>query len=106
MTEWRDLPPPPDPSQPGWDRGELGPAAPLGRDDLGVVAVVLGGIGIVALGILLAIVTAVLGSVAGAQAREQQRPLGTAYLALGLAALDGFVWLVMHYLFKLPIWAG
>jgi hypothetical protein len=106
VTEWRDLPPPPDPSQPGWDRGELGPEPPPGRDDLGVVAVVLGCIGIVVFGIILAIVTAVLGSVAGAQARDQQRSPGTAYLALLLAALDGVVWLVMHYLFELPIWAG
>ncbi|MDT4923421.1 MAG: hypothetical protein QOG01_1134 [Pseudonocardiales bacterium] len=106
MTEWRDLPPPPDPDQPGWDRSELSPEAPVDRDDLGIAAVVLGCIGIVAFGIVLAIVTAVLGSVAGARARNQQRPLGTAYLALGLAALDGFVWLVMHYLFELPIWAG
>jgi hypothetical protein len=105
MTEWRDLPPPPDPDQPGWDRSDTDPEPPR-RSDVGIIAIVLGCIGIVTAGIVLAIVTAVLASVAGAQAREQGRSPETAYFAFGLAVLDGTVWLVLHYLFKLPIYAG
>jgi hypothetical protein len=89
---------------------------PVGRENLedrdapdpvGVAAVITGCIGIVVLGIVLAIVTAILASSAGQRARAGGRSLSTAYLAFGLAALDGVVWLVLQLLFKqLPAVAG
>ena len=106
MSEGRDLPPPPDPNEPGWDGAELAPEPALGPDVLGGLAVVLGFIGLVTLGIVSAIVTAVVASMAGARARDQRRSFDTAYFALILAALDGVVWIVLHYRFHLPIWAG
>ena len=43
---------------------------------------------------------------AGQQARARGRSLENAYLAFGLAVLDAVVFLVLHYLFKLPAFAG
>jgi hypothetical protein len=75
-------------------------------DRLGVAAIVCGCVGLLVAGILLAIVTGVLASVAGAKAREANRPLDNAYIALGLAVLDGVVWLALQFLFELPALAG
>ncbi|WP_375478087.1 hypothetical protein [uncultured Jatrophihabitans sp.] len=83
---------------------EPGQARPA--DPLGVLAIVVGCVGIVVFGFVLAIVTAVLASAAGAKAREEKRPLDNAYLAFGLAVLDGIVFLVLHFRFNLPAWAG
>lgn len=59
-----------------------------------------------ALGIVMAIVAGVLGAVAGQRAREARRSYDAAFLAFGLAALDGVVWIVLHFLFELPFFAG
>ncbi len=75
-------------------------------DPLGVTAIVLGCIGIVTFGFVLAIVTAVVATAAGQQAHARGRSLENAYLAFGLAVLDAVVFLVLHYLFKLPAFAG
>lgn len=77
-----------------------------GTDPIGVVAIVLGCIGIVTFGMVLALVTAVLGGITGQRAREARRSMDNAYLALGLAAVDGVVWIVLHLLFDLPFYAG
>lgn len=78
----------------------------LSTDPLGVIAIVLGCIGLVTFGFVLAIVTAVVASAAGQQAVKHRRSLENAYIAFGLAVLDGVVFLVLHYMFKLPAFAG
>jgi hypothetical protein len=88
-------------TQPGADNSGKKPGDPLG-----VAAIVLGCIGIVAAGFILAIVTAVVASAAGQAARRDGRSLENAYLAFGLAVLDGVVFIVLHYLFNLPAFAG
>lgn len=75
-------------------------------DPLGVLAIVVGCIGLVTFGFVLAIVTALLATVAGQQALRARRSMENAYIAFGLAALDGIVFLVLHYLFRLPAFAG
>lgn len=75
-------------------------------DPLGVFAIVLGCIGLVVLGVVVAIATAVVAAVAGGRARERGRSLENAYIAFGLAALDGVVWLVLHMAFDLRFVAG
>lgn len=75
-------------------------------DPVGVVALVFGFVGIVVCGIVFAIVTAILGGMAGQRAREAGRSLETAYLALLLAGVDGIVWIVLHILFELPLAVG
>ena len=75
-------------------------------DPLGVTAIVFGCLGIVFAGIVLAIVTGVLAAVAGSQARANGKSLENAYIAFGLAAVDGVVWLVLHMIFDLNFLAG
>ncbi len=75
-------------------------------DPLGLTAIVLGCIGIVAFGMVLCIVTAVLAAMAGQEARKDGRSFDNAYIAFGLAAVDGVVWIVLHKLFELPFAAG
>jgi hypothetical protein len=75
-------------------------------DPLGVAAIVVGCIGLVVFGIVLSIVTAVLAGMAGQRAREQRRSLENAYIAFGLAALDGAVWIILHLIFDLKFVAG
>lgn len=83
------------------DEGERAPGDPLG-----IIAIVLGCIGLVTFGFVLAIVTAVVASWAGQRAREERRSLENAYIAFFLAALDAIVFLVLHYLIHLPAFAG
>jgi hypothetical protein len=75
-------------------------------DPLGIAAIVVGCVGLVVFGIVLAIVTAVLAGMAGQRAREERRSLENAYIAFGLAALDGVVWIVLHLAFELKFAAG
>jgi hypothetical protein len=75
-------------------------------DPVGVAAIVSGCIGLVAFGIVLALVTAVLAAIAGQRAREARRSAENAYIGLGLAALDGIVWIVLHLVFDLKFIAG
>ena len=95
---------------PGASEGVPGTGEPVvprpPPDPVGVVAVVLGFVGIVVFGIALGIVTAIVGSIAGQRAREQGRSLELAYLAMLLAAVDGAVWIVMQILFPVPIVVG
>lgn len=81
-------------------------AGPRAADPLGLAAIIVGCIGLVVFGIVLAIVTAVLAGMAGQRAREQRRSLENAYIAFGLAALDGVVWIVLHLVFDLKFAAG
>ena len=81
------------------------PEKPAG-DPLGMTAIVVGCIGLVAFGIVLTIVTAVLAGMAGQRAREQGRSAENAYIAFGLAGLDGVVWIVLHLVFDLKFAAG
>jgi hypothetical protein len=37
---------------------------------------------------------------------RERRSLENAYIGFGLAVLDGLVFLVLHYLFRLPAFAG
>jgi hypothetical protein len=112
MSEWRDLPPPPDPDQPGWDltaddlSAQLHPDPQPGPDPVGVVAVTAGFVGIVFFGILMTLVAGILGAIAGQRARAAGRSFELAYLAFGLSAVDGIVWLVLHMLFDVPITVG
>ena len=76
------------------------------RDPFGTAAIIVGCIGLVAFGILLAIVTAVLAGMAGQRAKEAGRSLENAYIAFGLAALDGIVWIALHLIFDLQFIAG
>lgn len=73
---------------------------------MAVTAIGCGLLGLVAFGLLLALVTAVLGAWAGQRARDAGRSLENAYIALGLAVLDGVVWLVLHFVFALKFAAG
>ena len=75
-------------------------------DPLGTAAIVTGCIGIVALGLLLTVITAVLAAYAGSSARANGRSLENAYLGFGLAAVDGVVWIVLHMMFDIPFWLG
>lgn len=75
-------------------------------DPLGVLAIVLGCVGLVTFGFVLCIVTAVVATAAGQRARREGRSLENAYIAFVLAALDGFVFLALHYMFRLPAFAG
>jgi hypothetical protein len=81
-------------------------SAKAAADPLGMAAIVVGCIGLVVFGILLSIVTAVLAGMAGQRAREQRRSPENAYIAFGLAALDGVVWIVLHLVFDLKFVAG
>lgn len=81
-------------------------AAGAGSDRVGVGAIVAGCIGLVAFGLVLSIVTALLAVVAGQRARAARRSLENAYIALGLAALDGVVWIALHLMFDLRFAAG
>ena len=75
-------------------------------DPLGTAAIVIGCIGIVVLGLLLTVITAVLAAYAGSSARANGRSLENAYLGFGLAAVDGVVWIVLHMMFDIPFWLG
>ena len=75
-------------------------------DAIGVAAIIIGCVGLVAFGVVLAIVTAVLASMSGQRARAAGRSQENAYIAFGLAALDGVVWLVLHMIFGLHFLAG
>jgi hypothetical protein len=75
-------------------------------DPLGVFAIVVGCVGLLVLGILLTLVTAMLAAIAGQKAREERRSPENAYIAFGLAALDGVVWIVLHLVFDLKFAAG
>lgn len=98
----------PDPSRPADPPPDAypEPEQPAVRDPVGVAAIVTGCIGLVAFGIVLALVTAVLAAVAGQRARQARRSPENAYLGLGLAALDGIVWIVLHLVFDLKFVAG
>jgi ABC-type phosphate transport system permease subunit len=96
MSEWRDLP-----VQPG--DGEVAPAGP---DYLGVTAIILGCLGIVAFGLFLAVPVAILSAMAGAKAKAEGRSLDNAVIGLVLAAVDGVVWVVLHLLIDFATWAG
>ncbi|MEO9138428.1 MAG: hypothetical protein ABI345_05115 [Jatrophihabitans sp.] len=100
--------PPPEPEDGDWltAHRRLGTPPPRGQDPVAIVAVGLGLLGIVFFGIVLAVVTAILGAQAGQRARESGRSFELPYLAFLLAFVDGVVWLAMHYLFKVPIWIG
>jgi hypothetical protein len=91
-------------TSPRADNSGIEPAKPA--DPLGVIAIVAGCVGLVTFGFVLAIVTAVLATAAGQQAVKQRHSLENAYIAFGLAVLDAVVFLVLHYLFKLPAFAG
>lgn len=82
------------------------PEAHTGSDPVGIAAIVVGCIGLVVFGIVLAIVTAVLAGIAGQHARERRTSFENAYIGLVLAALDGVVWLVLHMIFDLKFVAG
>lgn len=75
-------------------------------DPLGVIAIVLGCIGLVTFGFVLAIVTAVVAAEAGRRASAARRSTDNAYIAFALAVLDAVVFLVLHYIFRLPAFAG
>ena len=79
---------------------------PTPTDPVGVLAVVLGFLGIVVCGIVLAIVTAIVAGSAGQRAREAGRSYDTAYLALLLSGVDGIVWIVLHIMFDIPLAIG
>jgi hypothetical protein len=76
------------------------------EDPLGMTAIVLGCIGIVTLGFVLAIITAIVATVAGQRARAEKRSLENAYIGFMLAALDGVVWIVLHKFFELNVYFG
>jgi uncharacterized membrane protein YhaH (DUF805 family) len=75
-------------------------------DRLGVAAIVVGCIGIVVLGLVLAIVTATLAAEAGRRARDAGRSMENAYIGFALAIVDAVVWLVLHLAFDLAFIAG
>jgi hypothetical protein len=79
---------------------------PEGQDPVGIAAVVCGYVGVVLFGLLLAVLTAILGAWAGQRARDAGRNLQQAYLALLFAAVDGVVWIALHLVFELPFWLG
>jgi uncharacterized membrane protein len=76
------------------------------RDVLGTAAIVCGCVGILVLGLLLTVVTAVLASLAGASARAEGRSLENAYLGFALAVIDGVAWLLLHLMFDIPFVLG
>lgn len=82
------------------------PTGPTPVDPVGAAAVATGLLGIVVAGIVLAILTGVLAAIAGGRAREQRRSFDLAWAGFGLAILDGVVWIVLHYLFDLPLVVG
>jgi hypothetical protein len=82
------------------------PGEKAASDPLGVFAIVLGCIGIVTFGFVLAIVTAIVATTAGQRARADGRSLENAYIAFGLAVVDAIVFIVLHYMFRLPAFAG
>jgi hypothetical protein len=91
----------------GSSQGQVEDEPPLDKSDpLGVTAIVVGCIGLVVFGLVLSIVTAVLAGMAGQRAREQRRSAENAYIAFGLATLDGVVWIVLHLVFDLKFVAG
>ena len=75
-------------------------------DPVGIAAIVVGCLGLVVFGIVLAIVTAVLAGVAGGRARDRRTSPENAYIGFGLADLDGIVWIVLHIAFDLKFVAG
>ena len=75
-------------------------------DPLGAIAIAVGCVGIVVAGIVCTVLTGFLAAVAGAQAREAGRSQENAYIAFGLAVLDGVVWLVLHLMFDIPFVFG
>ena len=102
MTQFPDPPPTGvDPVEGGYPEPEPSPGDPLG-----MAAIVVGCIGLVFFGIVLAMLTAVLAGIAGQQARERRTSMENAYIAFLLAGLDGVVWLVLHMLFDLNFLAG
>lgn len=80
--------------------------SPEREDPVGVVAVFAGFVGILFFGLLMALVTAILGAWAGQRARDAGRSMQQAYLALFMAMVDGVVWLVLHLAFEMPFWLG
>lgn len=113
MAEFDESPPPPDANR-GWDADDLpvresrypDAVAPESADPVAVTAVVLGFIGIVFFGIVMAIVVAIMAAFAGQRAREARRSYDLPFLAFGLAGIDGAVWIVMQLLFEVPILIG
>jgi hypothetical protein len=100
---------PPDPelsSLPPDSAGQAEDDSRAARDPLGIAAIVLGCVGIVVLGFVLAIVTALVAAEAGRRAREARRSMENAYIGFALAVLDAVLFLVLHYQFKLPAFAG
>lgn len=102
------LPPDPDFGRYGGPNPSRDPdrPPPSGQDPIAVLAVTVGFVGIVYFGILLAILAGILGAWAGQRARTAGRSFELPYLAFMLAALDGVVWIVLHFLFELPIQIG
>jgi riboflavin transporter FmnP len=94
-----------DPAVTGGDWDDTAERPPI-ADPIGILAIIVGCIGLVTFGFVLAIVTALLATIAGQQAMKQRRSLDNAYIAFALACLDGVVFLVLHYLFHLPAFAG
>lgn len=89
------------------DRGsEDNSAAGRPGDPFGVAAIVAGCIGIVVLGLLLAIVAGVLAAESGRRARDAGRSMENAYLGFALAVVDAVVWIVLHLAFDLLFIAG
>lgn len=80
--------------------------APQPADPVGVAAIVVGCIGLVVFGIVLALVTALLAGIAGQRAQERRTSFENAYIGFVLAALDGIVWIVLHLAFDLQFVAG
>lgn len=93
---------------PDWLRSSPDPDAPVppDRDPVAVVAVACGFLGIVIFGLLFAVVTAVLGAWAGQRARDTGRTYELPFLAIGLAFVDGAVWIALHLLIDAPAWIG
>jgi hypothetical protein len=75
-------------------------------DPVGIAAIVVGCLGLLVFGVVLAIVTAVLAGIAGQRARERRTSLENAYIAFALAGLDGIVWIALHMIFGLRFLAG
>jgi ABC-type glycerol-3-phosphate transport system permease component len=75
-------------------------------DPLGTAALITGCVGIVLLGLVLTVVTAVLAAYAGSTARARGRSLENAFLGFGLAVVDGVVWIFLHLKFDIPFWLG
>jgi hypothetical protein len=99
------LPDPPPADAGPLEGGYPEPEPPEG-DPIGIAAIIVGCIGLVVLGIVLALVTAFLAGIAGQRARERRTSMENAYIAFALAGLDGVVWLILHMLFDLSFLAG